>query len=288
MEYLKLLKPIIHIAIPWNVLEEAPDEREKVRKIGYIGRGAAIFQTCKIIVYLHGNVNQQELKFLVRNLEYLKTPPYLRKHLFKIEPELKFAGLLPPLKTPSHGVNSIVKIGDVREGIVIKWDKYYSIVKIGDNIYAKIPKPYPIGQRIVVKIEAKTGREDTYRAHIVDIEKLGIYWNFEIEVKHIRELLKNSEYDCVILTGKEGNRIDKLFNELLRKIKSSEKILIVFGSPKMGVDDILRREKLEDELNKYYFINFIPFQGVETVRTEEAIIAVLSIIHTMKIIPNIY
>jgi len=35
-------------------------------------------------------------------------------------------------------------------------------------------------------------------------------------------------------------------------------------------------------LTKYPFINFIPGQGVETVRTEEAVIAVLSILNIFR------
>jgi hypothetical protein len=41
------LKPIIDIAIPSDFLAEVPDDREAVRKIGYVGRGAAIFQVIR-------------------------------------------------------------------------------------------------------------------------------------------------------------------------------------------------------------------------------------------------
>lgn len=288
MKYPKLLKPIFDIAIPWNILEEAPDIREKVRKIGYICRGASIFQTSKLIIYTYGNYDVNEVNFLKRNIEYLITPPYLRKNVFKIEKDLKYVGLLPPLLTPNHGIsNDKIKPGDIREGIVIKWDGYYSIVKISDNVYAKIPKPYPIGSKIIVKIEAKTDRENYFRAFKIDKDKLNIYWGLEVELKDIKELFYSKNYDLIILTGKEGLKLHEVYDNLISKLKTSNRILIIFGSPRYGVDNILEIIGLKNYLNKYPFINFIPEQGVETIRTEEAIIAVLSILHTFRILLSI-
>ncbi|NPA23651.1 MAG: hypothetical protein GXO23_05095 [Crenarchaeota archaeon] len=281
----RLLKPIIDIAVPWNVLEECADDREKIRKIGYICRGAAIFQVSRLVIYRYGRVDERELRFLLRNLEYMTCPPYLRKDLFKIEPELKYAGLLPPLKTPCHYLASKDRFrpGDVVEGTVVRWDGYFSIVKIGENKFARIPRPYPVGSRLTIRIEAES-REGRYRAHVVSLDKIGIYWNITVEDKHLRELLNTEEYSTVILTGREGRDIRELHKDLIREISRAreldKRILILFGSPRKGVDEILREENLDVE--KYYHVNFIPEQGVETVRTEEAIIAVLSVMHFIR------
>ncbi len=285
MYFPNLLKPIIDIAIPWNILEECPDDREKVRKIGYICRGAAIFQVDTLVIYKYGKVSDRDLKFLKRNLEYLVTPPYLKKDLFKIEPELKLAGLLPPLKTPAHYASrGDLKPGSIVEGLVVKWDGYFSIVKIGDNVFAKIPKPYPIGSKLVLRIEAESERGRMYRAHVVDKSKLKIYWNINIEERFLKEILKDDKYGCIILTGREGRSLAKCYNDLiniLNRVKNEDKkVLVFFGSPKKGIDEIFKEEGLE--ISNYLFINFIPEQGVETVRTEEAIIAVLSILHFIR------
>ena len=55
--------------------------------------------------------------FLARVLQYLETPQYLRKALFKKHSDLKFAGLLNPLDCPHH-----MRIDDeskYREGVVL-------------------------------------------------------------------------------------------------------------------------------------------------------------------------
>ena len=42
------------------------------------------------------------MKFFAKNLQYLETPQYLRKLIFPIQPDLKFAGLQSPLDAPHH------------------------------------------------------------------------------------------------------------------------------------------------------------------------------------------
>ncbi len=153
------LKPIIDIAIPSDFLAEVPDDREAVRKIGYVGRGAAMFQVNKIIVYRHRLVGDRDRAvFINKNLQYLSAPPYLRKDLFKLDRDLKYVGLLPPLKTPNHAPEGKPQRGgEYREGgVVVRWDGYFSIIKIGNEVYAKVPRPMPLGTRVVVQIDAPT------------------------------------------------------------------------------------------------------------------------------------
>lgn len=274
------LKPIIDIAIPSDFIAESPDDRETVRKIGYLGRGAAIFQVSKIIIYRHKLAGERDrAEFIMKNLQYLATPPYLRKDLFKLDRDLKYAGLLPPLKTPNHAPEGKPQRGEYREGVVIRWDGYFSIIKIGDGVYVKVPRPMPLGARVVVQVDAPTTRDDTYRAHAIPRDRLNIYWGFETEVMDLNSLF--NAYDYVILTGREGMSIKDAV-DYVRNAMSRDRVLVVFGSPYHGVDEILKAEGMEEVLRKYPFINFIPGQGVETVRTEEAVIAVLSILNLVR------
>ncbi|KAL9940701.1 hypothetical protein V8E36_000189 [Tilletia maclaganii] len=55
--------------------------------------------------------------FLARILQYLETPQYLRKALFPMHPDLRLAGLLPPLDCPHH-----LRFQDrapYREGVIV-------------------------------------------------------------------------------------------------------------------------------------------------------------------------
>lgn len=254
------------IAIPYDVLDEAPDEASKVRKLGYIARAAAIFKVDKIVIYVYGNGDWEKAEYIKLLLEYAVTPPYLRKKLFKLDDRLKYAGLLPPLKIPSHTVDKEPSVGEIREGVVERWDGYSSLVYIGANKYAKVPKPYPIGTKLLVRIEAPTPRADTYRASVYR-GKPPVYWGYDVEIRRAKALFQG--FDAVILTGKEGRSVCKT------ELKLGERNLVVFGSPKRGVDEILRNEGV----GEIRLINFIPSQGVETVRTEEAVFIVLAILN---------
>ncbi len=255
------------IAIPHDVLSEAPDEESKVRKLGYIARGAAVFRVEKVLIYTYGkDVDWDEVEEMKLLLEYAATPPHLRKRVFKLDKRLALAGLLPPLKIPSHLAPRQPSIGDVVEGIVERWDGYYSLVYIGGRKYAKVPKPYPIGARLIVKIEAETDRPDIFRAIV--LKNPPDYWGYKVEVRPFGQLAEG--YDTIIYTGKEGRSICE---GLPRPVGRT---LVVFGGPKAGVDEIAKMEGVE---LKGLFLNFVPRQGTETVRTEEAIFAVLALLN---------
>ena len=129
-------KKKLAIAIPASVISDTPHLREKTSKIGLIGRAAAIFRVDEIIVYPDNpKANQvRDLDFIALLLNYLETPQYLRKRLFKIEPSLQFAGILPPLRTPHHPVSGKtrdLKVGEYREGLVLSQAKEGLLVDIG-------------------------------------------------------------------------------------------------------------------------------------------------------------
>ncbi|RFA96009.1 putative RNA uridine N3 methyltransferase [Pyrobaculum aerophilum] len=255
------------IAIPHDFLSEVPDEAGKVRKLGYLARAAAIFKAEYIIIYHYGTPHREDIDFAKTVLEYLVAPPYLRKKVYKIDNRLKLAGLLPPLKIPSHTVPVEPRIGEIREGVVERWDGYYSLIYIGGGKYAKVPKPYPIGTRLLVRIEGTTSRPDTYRAAVYRGAPPD-YWGYKIDVRPLQNLSEG--FDTVILTGKEGKSICEA------KPKIGKKTLVVFGGPRKGVDEIFREAGLEPPGE---LINFAPGQGVETIRTEEAVFIVLSILN---------
>ena len=98
----------VTIAVPVSIISDVPHLREKTLKIGLIGRAAAIFRVNEIIVYPDNTkINQKRSRNLIATLlAYMETPQYLRKRLFKIKPDLKYAGILPPLRTPHHPIAS--------------------------------------------------------------------------------------------------------------------------------------------------------------------------------------
>jgi len=124
------------IAIPASVVSDTPHLREKTSKIGMIGRAAAIFRVSEIIVYPDNpKLNQTaDLDLVATLLSYMETPQYLRKRLFKLKPELQYAGILPPLRTPHHPLNrraADLRVDEYREGATLSSSKEGTLVDVG-------------------------------------------------------------------------------------------------------------------------------------------------------------
>ena len=109
------------VAIPDTVLEEQESTREKTTKLGQIARYCALYGVDVVKVF-HDPRGRGESAFIKKVLEYLETPQYLRRRLFPLSEDLRYAGLLPPLRIPSHKAKvplSRLQAGEYREGVVL-------------------------------------------------------------------------------------------------------------------------------------------------------------------------
>ncbi len=91
----------LSIAIPDSALSDETLKVDKTRKISVIARACANFKINTIYIYQDGS-NKEDRNLMLLILKYLDTPQFLRKRLFPKMNDLKFAGVLHPLKIPSH------------------------------------------------------------------------------------------------------------------------------------------------------------------------------------------
>ena len=276
----------VSIAIPASFVSDTPHLREKTFRIGLVGRATAIFQIDEIIVYPDmPNVDQtRDAKLLALILSYMETPQYLRKKLFKIRPELRYAGVLPPLRTPHHPlINRLKKlnIGEYREGVVVSSSTKGSFVDVGVEQPAFIlGKRLQPKTRVTVKI---TQLQKQFLATPASREEIGTYWGYKVKISKIPfgQLIKKRNFNLVIATSRKGKPIMEVIDTLKEKWKTSKKILIAFGAPTQGLYEILAHERPKLEEVAHFVLNTIPAQGTETVRTEEALYATLAILNTL-------
>jgi predicted SPOUT superfamily RNA methylase MTH1 len=272
------------IAVPASVISDTPHLREKTAKIGLIGRAAAIFKVDEIVVYRDDPRKKQaaELEFIANVLSYLETPQYLRKRLFKLEPTLQYAGILPPLKTPHHpasGKSADLKVGGYREGVVLSAVKEGLLVDVGVEQPALLrEREHAVGERLTLQIVKTAGRVEVQSVNRCDIPD---YFGYKVAVERdsMRQAVANATADLAIGTSKKGAEIANVAAELARKWKGAASVLVVFGSPSRGLYEIGEDEgvRLEDLLD--FVVNTIPSQGTETVRTEEAVLASLAVLN---------
>lgn len=277
-------KKKLAIAIPASVISDTPHLREKTSKVGLIGRAASIFRVDEIIVYPDNPKAQQEsdLDFIALLLKYLETPQYLRKTLFKIEPRLQFAGILPPLRTPHHpasGKTRDLKVGDYREGVVLSKGKEGLFVDIGvENPVVLRETQYEVGDRLTLQVVNVGARVEVQTANRDDVPA---YWGYKVNVENqpFRQLLAYEGFDLTIATAKLGANFAAVSDRIGKKWADAQRVLVAFGAPSRGLHEIARDEGARLESIVDFVVNTIPQQGTATVRTEEAILASLAILN---------
>jgi len=274
------------VAIPVSIVSDIPHLREKTLKIGLIGRAAAIFRVTEIIVFPDnlGSNQKRDRNLIVTILSYMETPQYLRKRLFKIKPELRYAGILPPLRTPHHPLEKRakkLKIGEYREGAILSVTESGSLVDIGVERPVLIPdKKLPVNKRVTIRI-TKLGKHP--RVTLANREEIEAYWGYTVTSSKVSfgQLTKSRAYDLVVATSKIGTPLTQVTDELAERWKKSRRVLVAFGAPTQGLQEIVARENLRLDEVTDFTVNTIPDQGTETVRTEEALYASLAILNTI-------
>ncbi|MFQ5836863.1 MAG: putative RNA uridine N3 methyltransferase [Candidatus Bathyarchaeia archaeon] len=274
----------LSIAIPASLVSDVPHLREKTMKTGLVGRAAAIFCVNEIIVFpdLPDTDQRRDADLIATVLSYMETPQYLRKRLFNIKPELGYAGILPPLRTPHHPLANRAKdltVGEYREGAILSLSEAGSLVDIGVERPILVPDAeLPPNTRVTVRV-TKLGKRP--RAALASRDEIKAYWGYRVTVSDVPfgQLVKSRFFDLVIATSRHGTPLMKVADELVRRWKKSHKILVAFGAPTQGLYEILSRENLKLDEVAHFTVNTIPNQGTETVRTEEALYASLAVLN---------
>jgi hypothetical protein len=286
----------LSVAIPASVVSDTPHLREKTAKLGTIARASSIFGVHEIILYLDDPKQDQEadMKFCSEILRYIETPQYLRKRMFKLSPTLRFTGILPPLQAPHHNVPhtiSEVNVGDVREGVVVSRSGQNMIVDAGLEETILTPGTYRAGERVTLRLisvgRKLRGELETSKTSISQGSETRPYWGYKVtRTLSLGKLLQERDFSLKIGTSRYGSQITEIWPSLKAGLKRAETVLVVFGSPKSGLREILQHEKLDPRYVFDYFVNTIPNQQTATVRTEEAIPVSLSILNIAQELPG--
>jgi predicted SPOUT superfamily RNA methylase MTH1 len=274
----------LSIAIPASVVSDTPHLREKTSKVGLIGRTAAIFRVGEIIIYPDGPLEKlaDEMNLIATLLAYIETPQYLRKRLFKLEPQLQYAGILPPLRTPHHPLDRRsrdLKVGEYREGVVLSRIKEGALIDIG------VEKPalarnaqLVVGKRVTVRI---VNGGEHLEAELANRDEVSAYWGYRVTVEErsLGKMLKARDFRLTIGTSQYGVPFAQIAGRIAEKWGQVGNVLVAFGAPAAGLNEIVAQEgfSLDDIVD--FVVNTIPMQGTETVRTEEALIASLAVLN---------
>jgi len=261
------------VSIPGTVLEEKESPRDRTAKLGLVARACAIYGVDLIEVFRdpRGRGAESEIRQV---LEYLETPQYLRRKLYPLDDSLRYAGILPPLRIPSHKAKvpfDEIRVGEVRDGVA----NGDGTVDVGLDVAPRLRQRVAPGQRVTVRFAS-------LRPAIVEEvrrEEINEYWGYRVEVKSLAEVLSDSRFGVRIATSRLGTPVTKALGQVEASIKGADGVKLIFGSPSRGLFDIVGRD-LGKKVD--FVLNLFPQQQVETVRTEEAIFAGLWLVSLLS------
>ncbi|KAF5198084.1 Spout domain containing methyltransferase [Thalictrum thalictroides] len=283
--------PTISIAVPGSITHNAQSLELATRLAGQIARAATIFRVDEIVVYDNKNSTTDAFSFttagrtdddeidasiLVRVLEYLETPQYLRRRLFP----MYCVGPLPPLDAPHHLQKH--EWCPYREGITLiekSPDSTATLVDVGLYKNVFIDETLEPGIRVTVAMGYNADPEIEHSHKVVPSsmpkEDLGLYWGFKVRYASnmssvFKECPYKGGYDHTIGTSERGLVIKP--SELT--IPRFRHLLIAFGGPAGLEQSIIEASSLEEkdvhEVFDFY-LNTCPHQGSRTIQTEEAV-----------------
>jgi len=284
------VKHTVSIAIPGSILDNAQSGVLKTYLAGQIGRSAAIFNISEIVVFDDMNGESKvACQQLVRILQYLECPQYLRKSLFPIHEDLQTIGVAPPLDIPHHLREH--ESSRFREGVVttqpMKKGQLGSFVNVGLFRDILVDKVIKAGTRVTVEftqeeLEAQKSKGKLRGSLVSPLKpelETGTYWGYSVRMANClgdvftKGPFGDGTYDIKIGTSERGKSVT------LMDLDKGKNFLIVFGGVQgleyaLENDETLKETEVANLFDQY--VNTCVNQGSRTIRTEEAILISLS------------
>jgi len=273
-----------NVLVPSSLVREAEDKREATRKLGYVARAATVFRADRLVVFPDRDGERRwGGGFVETVLRYAATPPYLKTEAWGTRDELEYVGVLPPLRVSSRTGSGPERPGSLQEGIVTEVGPD-GRVRVNCGLQHPISLLTPDGleveegERVAIRISSR----EPVRARIVDEPLPG----FEIQRADLPDVLARPDAGVRIATSVHGTELSTgRLTELVERIGGGD-LTVAFGAPGRGLPAILDvaveevaaggGEGVEPDPGFDLWLNTIPRQGSETVRTEEAMFASLA------------
>ncbi|WP_049936031.1 putative RNA uridine N3 methyltransferase [Haloplanus natans] len=272
------------VLVPSSLVREAEDKREATRKLGYVARAATVFRADRLVVFPDRDGERRwGGGFVETVLRYAATPPYLKTEAWGTRDELEYVGVLPPLRVSSRTGSGPERPGSLQEGIVTEVGPD-GRVRVNCGLQHPISLLTPDGlevkegERVAIRISSR----EPVRARIVDEPLPG----FEVQRADLPDVLARPDAGVRIATSVHGTELSVgRLTELVGRIGDGD-LTVAFGAPGRGLPAILDvaveevaaggGEGVEPDPGFDLWLNTIPRQGSETVRTEEAMFASLA------------
>ena len=291
------------VLVPASLTREAEDKREATRKVGYVARAATVFRVDRLTVYDDpSGVEKRGSGFVETVLRYAATPPYLRKEVWDRRDELEYAGVLPALRVRSRTGSGSDESGSLRQGIVTEVGAD-GRVRVNCGLQHPVSLPVPSGMAVGKgeRVSVRVSSRRPVRAKLVDEPVAG----FVVDSAEIDDALARPDAGLTIAASRYGEELTVTeLDQLIARLRDGEDggdgpsgsddtdasddkvahagdLTVAFGAPERGLPAILDEDPdtVATETGDERFdlwLNTVPDQGSEVVRTEEAVFATLA------------
>ncbi|KAG6027573.1 hypothetical protein E4U40_001465 [Claviceps sp. LM458 group G5] len=294
----------VSVAIPSSILTNLATADQRMTAPGRIARALAVFSVDEVVVFddspLSSRPRQTDTAgytgdtdpchFLTHILSFLEAPPFMRKTLFPLHPNLRMTALLPSLDMPHHP-NPKEWI-PYREGVTIPGKTSTgkgTLVQVGLDEPVEIEEDIPPKTRLTLLFP----EDQSQYPECVDPQaprtEGGYYWGYSVrKCNSLSSVFTESPYengyDLSIGTSERGTPIQKAFPSYSNKQAKFKHMLIVFGGPRglefasMNDEELVKMDVQGAKTKELFdhWVNVLPNQGSRTIRTEEALFIALT------------
>lgn len=271
-----MLKTIVRVALPTSILSVEHTLLQKSFRVHQIARWTSIFGVYEVVFYKDFSTDTEEFyehrRIIQEHWKYLFTPPYLRKLLVPLSPELRYVGMLPPVRLNAFNVGRKPRVGDERLAYVFRdFDGKLKAHLGASNPFKIVGDCSKVNSVVLVKVvndereEAVCLDKEVYRGPLLTFTS-----SLKETVEKYRRIV-----DYIIVTDRKGFIPEPSEVERMK----GRDILILFGSPKYDLFELAEQEHFKIQEYADFTWNTVPEQKVATVRTEEALIVTLGVVN---------
>jgi len=263
-------KPLA-VALASSILSSEPGLQLKTIRAGQVARLLNLYRVDDVIVYEDEDSRPDDTRLLALILEYLATPPYLRRARYPLLPELRYAGMLPPLRGPFHDAPRRPHPGALVAGLVEECRSGECTVYLGRLGHARAKIDAFPGDIVPLRIAgAKPLR--------VEPAPAGVYtWYRVSTARSLADALRDYKRRGYLTIGasREGDCPHEWMPRLPHALEGRRGVLVAVGGPWGTVERDSRGEHFD------MLVNTVPRQGARTVRSEEALSATLALLNAL-------
>ncbi|VUC30367.1 unnamed protein product [Clonostachys rosea] len=292
----------VSVAIPSSILANLATADQRMSIPGRIARALSIFSVDEVVIFDDSapatrprasdaaayTGDTDPCHFLSHIFSYLEAPPFMRKALFPLHPNLRLTALLPTLDMPHHPhPKEWLEYG---EGVTVKGKTSSgtgTLVEVGLEQPVEIEEKIPPSTRVTLKFSEDEAEKPKCVHPDAPRTEGGYYWGYNVRKcgslsAVFTESPYENGYDISIGTSERGTPAARAFPYGKKVI--FKHLLIVFGGHRgleyasMNDEDLAGMDVQGPKTKELFdhWLNVLPDQGSRAIRTEEAVLIALT------------